>query len=239
MATRGGGSTVKRWCMRIGIVLFVVPLGLFLLLLGASWRRRAVEGGEHLDALLAADTPGLGACWHGQLLPCGGLLRRRVLGGGRQLAALVSLSRDGDLAATLGRLGRLRVVRGSTTRGGLEGLFKLAKVVRRERAWCFTAPDGPTGPARVAKPGTLTLAASTGAPIVPLACAATRAWRAASWDRLMIPKPFARVVWVVGSPLEVPSGRTPQQLDELNAELQRRLDAAVARAEQLLGAPAA
>jgi hypothetical protein len=222
--------------MRIGIVLFVVPLGLLLLLLGASWRKRPVEGGERLDALLASGSPALGACWHGQLVPCGGLLRRRVLGSGRRLAALVSLSRDGDLAAALGRLGRLRVVRGSTTRGGLEGLFKLAKVVKREGAWSFTAPDGPTGPARVAKPGTLVLAASTGAPVVPLACAADRAWRAGSWDRMLIPKPFARVAWVVGEPLSVPAGRSPAQLDELAAELQRRLDAACARAEELLGA---
>ena len=152
-----------------------------------------------------------------------------------RMAVLVSLSRDGDLAATLARLARVEVVRGSTTRGGTEGLFKLTRVVRRRKLSTFTAPDGPQGPVYVCKPGTLTLAKTSGAPILPLAFCADRTWRFGSWDRLMLPKPFARIAFVVGEPLIVAPGASDDELAALNAELERRMREAVARAEAALG----
>jgi lysophospholipid acyltransferase (LPLAT)-like uncharacterized protein len=42
-----------------------------------------------------------------------------------------------------------------------------------------------------------------GVPIIPVACAADRAWYLNRWDRFMIPKPFARVALAVGEPYTV------------------------------------
>jgi lysophospholipid acyltransferase (LPLAT)-like uncharacterized protein len=41
-------------------------------------------------------------------------------------------------------------------------------------------------------------------PLVPIACAADRAWYLNRWDDFMIPKPFARVVLAVGTPVAIP-----------------------------------
>jgi lysophospholipid acyltransferase (LPLAT)-like uncharacterized protein len=42
-------------------------------------------------------------------------------------------------------------------------------------------------------PGALIVAQRTGRPIVALGATASRAWRLRSWDRHLVPKPFATV----------------------------------------------
>src|SRR5262249_28447548 len=64
-------------------------------------------------------------------------------------------------------------------------------------------PDGPRGPHEVFKPGAITLAAVTGARIVPVAIAAHPGGRLPSWDEFLIPLPFARCVAVFGEPVGV------------------------------------
>lgn len=230
-------SPVKRAIARVLIAVGVVPLWLALWALYASYRIAPVAGAERFDALAREGTPILGACWHERMFVCGSWLLRALRGAGLRMAVLVSLSRDGDLAAALAWLARIEVVRGSTTRGGLEGLFKLTRAVRRGGASTFTAPDGPQGPVHVAKPGTVTLARSSGAPILPLAFATDRAWRLRSWDRLVIPKPFARVAFVVGEPLRVAPDADDAALAAHTDELERRLHDALAQAHEALGLP--
>jgi hypothetical protein len=57
-------------------------------------------------------------------------------------------------------------------------------------------------------------------PLVPLACAADRAWYLKRWDAFMIPKPFARIVLAVGEPLEVPSDTPLARIDEYRMRMQ-------------------
>ena len=84
------------------------------------------------------------------------------------------------------------------------------------------------------QPGTAVLAKLAGAPIVPLAYAASRSWRVRSWDRLVVPKPFSRAVVTVGAPIEVAADLTDDELAAISAELELALNELVARAEELL-----
>ena len=63
-------------------------------------------------------------------------------------------------------------------------------------------PDGPTGPAHSVKRGVFFLAEKSGASIVPVGVAASRARHLSSWDSFMIPMPFSRVVVAYGEPLD-------------------------------------
>ena len=65
-------------------------------------------------------------------------------------------------------------------------------------------PDGPRGPRERVQAGVIVLAAATGAPIVPCGFAARPARRLASWDRFLVPLPFARAAVVFGKPAGVP-----------------------------------
>ena len=86
-------------------------------------------------------------------------------------------------------------------------------------------------PAGVAKPGVLALARSTGSPLLPVAAAATPAWCPRSWDRLLVPLPFARVRIVYADPLSVPADA--DSLEGARRQLTTRLDAAGAHAARI------
>src|SRR5690606_11933098 len=96
-------------------------------------------------------------------------------------------------------------------------------------------PDGSKGPVYEAKAGVVALARLTGAPIVPMSYWADRFWRLGSWDRMIVPKPFARVAVAVGEPIWVPRDLTDEQLEAKRVEVQNALDAAGFAAERALG----
>jgi lysophospholipid acyltransferase (LPLAT)-like uncharacterized protein len=203
-------------------------------LLMASCRIRVGAGAEELEHVLDSDRPAVLAFWHGRMVVCGHLIYRRIIRRGGAVALLTSLSRDGELAAALGRARNYRTVRGSTSRGGLSGMLRLYRAVARDGCSVAIAPDGPRGPALECQPGTVMLARLAGAPIIPLAYAASRSWRLRSWDRLVVPRPFARVVVTVGEPLEVPAEAADEELARLSTTLKHRLDELVGQAEELL-----
>jgi hypothetical protein len=64
-------------------------------------------------------------------------------------------------------------------------------------------PDGPRGPSLAFQSGALVAAQRANVPVVPMLVHADRAWRLRSWDRFMIPKPFARVTIAYGDPVMV------------------------------------
>src|SRR5437899_10396391 len=128
--------------------------------------------------------------------------RLRASPGAGPATALVSRSGDGEIVARyLTRFG-LDSVRGSTSRGAGEAGRALVAAVRRGRD-IAVVPDGPRGPCGQLQPGVVTLAALTGAPIVPLAVAPRPALRLRSWDAFMLPWPCARWAVVFGPPLPV------------------------------------
>ena len=152
----------------------------------------------------------------------------------RKLCIMNSQSRDGEIATrALARWG-IRSVRGSATRGGIGAFLNL---VRAYRDGCDLAvvPDGPRGPACVVKAGVIHLARATGATIFPVTYAASRQRRLHSWDRLIIPLPFARVVYVGGEPLQVPRHATDAEVETLRHELETRLNDITDQAEALVG----
>lgn len=120
----------------------------------------------------------------------------------RRTAALVSLSSDGDIQAKALAVQGLGVVRGSTSRGGVRGLAALIRRLRSKEDAAF-AVDGPRGPRGAAKPGAVVAARATSALLVPMGSAMESGRRLErAWDRFELPRPFSRVVVVLGAPLE-------------------------------------
>jgi lysophospholipid acyltransferase (LPLAT)-like uncharacterized protein len=169
-----------------------------LRMLAASWRIRT-EGEERWRPLYEARRPHVFLLWHEVLLPLLWQHRRQ------SIAIVVSEARDGqylaDFAASLG----YRAVRGSSTRGAARALLGAVRELQAGYAVAFT-PDGPRGPRREMKPGVVAAAQRGGGIVVPLHAEADRSWRLDSWDRFMIPKPWARVRIVYGRPFEVADG---------------------------------
>jgi lysophospholipid acyltransferase (LPLAT)-like uncharacterized protein len=184
--------------------------------LGATWRLARV-GMEGPEAAIARGEGCIVAFWHARLLPLVFTHRRRGT------VVLVSRHRDGELITRIiERLGFL-TERGSSTRGGGEGARRMMRHAGARRMLAIT-PDGPRGPALRVKPGLVWLASRSGLPVVPVATAASRAWRMGSWDGFRVPRPFARVVVGYGEPIAI-----PRDLDDASAERWRvRIEEAIA-----------
>jgi hypothetical protein len=169
------------------------------------------------------------AFWHG------GLLLPAYTHRGRGIGVLVSQHGDGEIIArVVERLG-FRPIRGSTTRGGVAGLLGLMDHDRK----CDLAitPDGPRGPRGVVQPGVAFLSRELGAPVLPSGIAAHPAWRARSWDRFAVPRPFARVAYAFEEAVEVPREGSEEDLRDRARLIERRIHQAQAMAQAALGLP--
>jgi lysophospholipid acyltransferase (LPLAT)-like uncharacterized protein len=164
--------------------------------LGATWRTRTV-GAEHEEACRTSGGGFLYAFWHGNLLPLAYLRRRRGV------VVLVSQNRDGEYITQVIHREGFRTVRGSSSRGGFRSLIEMSRLGQAGTPLAIT-PDGPRGPRHRAQPGVLLLAQRAGVPILPTAVGAWPRRRLDSWDRFLIPAPFARVVMGFGRPLSLP-----------------------------------
>ncbi len=175
-----------------------IAAGTVVSAMAASWRVEVV-GSDSYRAAADEGTGFLFLLWHEALLPL--LWHHRHQG----IAIVVSEAQDGRyLAAYAERLG-YRCLLGSSTRGGARALLGAVRALEAGPTVAFT-PDGPRGPRRVVKPGILAAAARGGAWVLPIHAVADRCWRLRSWDRFVVPWPFARVRIGYGSPFRVPAG---------------------------------
>lgn len=133
--------------------------------------------------------------WHESILGILGVRRPT------NMTVLISLHRDGEFISQIAKRIGLHVVRGSTTRGAYEALMDLAESARTNHI--LLTPDGPRGPRRKLQRGAILLASRTGLPIVPVGFGFANAWRARSWDRFAVPKPWSVVTAIAGYPIRV------------------------------------
>ncbi len=120
-----------------------------------------------------------------------------------RVALLVSQSRDGDiLIRTLGPDG-FGFVRGSTGKDGADALRSLLEVLRGGGA-VGLAVDGPRGPFGTVREGAVLLARLSGAPVVPLRARPGRHLSLRTWDRTIVPLPWASVAIEEGADVSVP-----------------------------------
>jgi lysophospholipid acyltransferase (LPLAT)-like uncharacterized protein len=139
--------------------------------------------------LIAGDQrPVLFVLWHNRLFASAELSRR--LRPTRPLHCLVSASKDGAWLSAFFKGAGLRVVRGSSSRGGREAAAALVDVLRAGHDAGIT-PDGPRGPIYGFKPGALVVARRARVRVVLLGIHYEQAWSLRSWDRFLIPLPFS------------------------------------------------
>ena len=155
-----------------------------------------------------------------------------------EMNILISDHRDGELITRIIKKLGFRVSRGSTTRNGLRALREMIALQRTQGAHhlCIT-PDGPRGPRRQVQPGLAYLASKTSLPVVGVALAFQRPWRAKSWDRFAVPRPFSPAACIMTRPIFVPSDADRDQLEQTRLEIEtcmrRATDEAEAWAEAL------
>jgi lysophospholipid acyltransferase (LPLAT)-like uncharacterized protein len=144
---------------------------------------------------------------------------------------LISQHADGELIAEACRNLRLRLVRGSTTRGGVQAVRQMIKLGRRGHL--VITPDGPRGPRRRVQQGLVYLAAKTGLPIVPVGVGFDRPWRLSSWDRFALPRPWSLGTLVTADPIRVPENTDREAIETYRRSVEEAMGQATDAAERL------
>ncbi|MGH9799502.1 MAG: lysophospholipid acyltransferase family protein [Blastocatellia bacterium] len=161
--------------------------------------------------------------WHNRIPTATYFWRRRGI------AVMSSQSFDSEYIARFIQRFGYGTAKGSSTRGARAGLIQMIRAVRAGKSAAFTV-DGPRGPIYQAKPGALLLAAKANAAILPFSISLDRCWRLKSWDRIEIPKPFARAVVVIGQQIRVEDGNNEVELERF----QRALEVVRDQADKLI-----
>ena len=198
-------------------VLIVLGLGLYRL--WARTLRLQVEDPNDVVAFVR-NQPVIFAIWHNRLLmlprvfdPCFPT---------RQSFGLISASRDGDLVSILIERSGYGTIRGSSSRKGVSALRQLVDTLAGGSNVLFT-PDGPRGPVYEASQGAVFLAQKTGAPVVPIHMEYSSCWRLKSWDRFIVPHPFAKLRAIFGVPLRIAETQTPEEFEAERMRLQNAM----------------
>ena len=156
--SKGLLQSIETW-----IKLSVVPpIGATIIRTLARSMHIETRGQEHVDGLYRAGQRVIIAFWHARQLMMPLTYR------GTLAHILISQHQDGEIIARIVERFGFKAVRGSSTRGGVEALRELIRLGRAGVDLVVT-PDGPRGPAQIAKMGVIQLARASGLPIVPLA----------------------------------------------------------------------
>jgi lysophospholipid acyltransferase (LPLAT)-like uncharacterized protein len=185
-----------------------------------SWHY-TTENEHILTNLLAGDRPIVGAFLHARTFQLLYYFSRPHRG---RWMLMCSRSSDGDLMTSVEKGLGYRVARGSSGSGGARALAEMIKAQREDRRLnsCL-AVDGSRGPRGIAQLGILTLARKNAGVLLPVAASTSKCWVLGSWDRTVIPKPFAQLRILIGEPMELPARMDEQQAEAARLELERRL----------------
>jgi lysophospholipid acyltransferase (LPLAT)-like uncharacterized protein len=205
----------ERTVTRGGRLLLAV--GAWVLRVHSHTLRFRWEGRDRLEDRLARGLPVVLVAWH-QRIYMGMLPFARY-----RPIIMISRSRDGErIARIVARFG-WQPVRGSSSKGGAQALEKMIPAVAGGEVGAHIV-DGPRGPARRVKPGTVALARRAGAVMIPVYVAARRRFEARSWDRFQVPLPFSRVLIRLGAPIEVPRELSGAEQEAVRQQLEKTLE---------------
>jgi lysophospholipid acyltransferase (LPLAT)-like uncharacterized protein len=191
------------------VLLKIIPpvVAFFIKSLMLSCRVVKIEGLEKVnEAIAVSGGRAVYATWHQRMS------YHFHYFGARHVTIMISQSRDGEYAARVASWLGFKNVRGSSTRGGSRAVKELIrKIGEGERAGMLA--DGPLGPARIAKMGSVLIARDAGVPLIPVNWGSDRCWIFNSWDRYMVPKPFAKVSIFYADPIWIPISANGDELE--------------------------
>lgn len=203
-----------------------------LRLLWWSWRVEKVIGAD-IDERVVTDGKTYAPCyWHQHSIVILKSMRDWIRRGFKA-GFIVSASVDGEVPAKIARSWGAEVIRGSAQRTGALAMRDIHQVMKNGYS-IVTAADGPLGPCYEFKPGVVLMAKIGSAPMIPIGCAADKAWYLKRWDNFIIPKPFARIVLAVGEPLAVPRAASMEDLEDHRLSMQNAILRLMKEAERAL-----
>lgn len=207
----------RRFTLRQRIILrIIIWAGYWVIRLIGPTLRVSISREEGAQETLE-QRPLIVSFWHSCMIPATYICRN--LG----VRVMSSYSYDGEYMGRIIRKFGFVAVKGSSSRNAVRALLGLRRALQDGWTVAFTL-DGPRGPRHKVKPGPVALGRSSHVPLSMFHAAVDRAWVLNSWDRMMIPMPFSRVLLRFGKLIPVPSGASDEDVERYTAELQTSLE---------------
>ena len=175
----------------IGFVFYLITKLIFI---SIKWK---CINEENKSDIFKNKSPYIFCCWHNRLFLGPHLLPRN-----RVINALQSSHSDGMITSIAFKYLGMNVILGSSMKGGMQAFRKMIKCINAGESIAIT-PDGPKGPKEAVKEGMIKLAQITGAPIIPLVWSTDKYKKINSWDKFIIPIPFAKGTYSFGNPIHI------------------------------------
>ncbi|NNL55529.1 MAG: DUF374 domain-containing protein, partial [Woeseia sp.] len=198
-------------------------------LLWWTYRKDYAIGSETADRIISDGAVYAPVYWHQHTFCCLNIMRD-WLSRGFKAGFIISASVDGDVPARIARSWGATVVRGSAKHTNALAMRDIQQAMKSGIS-IVSAADGPLGPCYSFKAGVVLMARIGNAPLVPISCAADRAWYLPRWDNFLLPKPFARVVIAIGEPLAVPRSTPVAELEAVRARIEQATNELMVKAQ--------
>ena len=184
--------------MKLNLKLFLISLcGRWIFQILFFLNKVTIKGEENLLKLIQSGDPVMLCVWHGRLLFPSWYIRHHTT-----LHIISSKHADSELLAQILRHWGYRLIRGSTNKGGVRVIREMSEIFK-EGGIIAVTNDGPQGPARIAKSGSIGLAIKNNVKIITVTGSATKYWQMKSWDQFMLPKPFGKIQIIVSTPMKI------------------------------------
>ncbi|HEY0941699.1 MAG TPA: lysophospholipid acyltransferase family protein [Steroidobacter sp.] len=217
--------------------MFAYRLAVYLgsLIIEVLWRtsRLKIIHLDRLETLLKEQGAVVPVFWHQHLLMAARFMCSNKIKGIKP-GFMISPSVDGQAPTMLAEFYGARVVRGSGSYTGMRAVRGVYNAIVKEGISPTITPDGPRGPRFKMKPGAIFTAQISGKAVVPIAYAASPARLLGTWDKFVIPFPFARLRIAIGEPYFPPKRMTDEEMAAAQEELERRLHETYKIAERAL-----
>ena len=192
---------------------FSLPMLLIAIkLLTFTYKTKIIDDNKVVEDIIMNKNVTAPCYWHGHSFVCLTLILswiKKGFNGG----FIVSPSVDGEIPATIAKKSGAHVVRGSAVRTGASAMMGIHNIIKQGVS-IVTAADGPLGPKFTFKSGVTLMAKINQTPIIPMACASNKYWKLNRWDDFFIPKPFSRIIIMIGKPYEIPKDCSLVEMEE-------------------------
>ena len=140
-----------------------------------------------LKNAIDSNRPTLICMWHGQFIFPMLYLKKNF----PNTTVISSTHKDSMILANVLKQYKFNLIKGSSTRGANNVLKSMIKAYKNPETLIAITNDGPKGPARIAKGGSIALAHKMNANILFMTGRSSSFWSLNTWDSFTLPKPFS------------------------------------------------
>ena len=182
--------------MKHSILSYLVQL---ILNIGFKTSKFNIHGEQYLKDSIASDSPTMICVWHSRFLYSVYFLQDNKY----DIWALSSTHKDSEILAKVLKRWKVNLIRGSSTKGWKNAIVEMKKKLEDNNSIIAITNDGPKGPPRIAKPGSVKLAMKQNANMITMTATSSGFFELKSWDKLRIPKPFSTIEFHISAPLPI------------------------------------